>query len=145
MDAPGDVSRERPDAALDDFRSAGRALLSMGLVKGAEGNLSTFDGRVLVITRTGASLGGLEAGDLVAGPLDGPLPGASSDLAVHRRTYAERGPGALVHAHPPGTVPEGGGGPGAHGVYEFGPDLAAGVEAAVRGARAHAAPGNGDR
>jgi hypothetical protein len=135
VDAQGDVSPERPDAALDDFRSAGRALLSMGLVKGAEGNLSTFDGRVLVITRTGASLGGLHAGDLVAGTLDGPLPGASSDLAVHRRTYVERGPGALVHAHPPGTVPEGGGGPGAHGVYEFGADLATGVEAAVRVAR----------
>src|SRR5436309_15374372 len=109
--------------ALGSFRAAGRTLFSLGLVKGAEGNLSTFDGAILVITRTTAALDGLGEGDLVSGALGEELPGASSDLEVHRTLYTERGPGAIVHAHPPGTVPEGGGGPGQHGVYVFGATL----------------------
>jgi hypothetical protein len=35
---------EEVPAVLEEFRSAGRTLFSLGLVKGAEGNLSTFDG-----------------------------------------------------------------------------------------------------
>jgi len=117
---------------LDEFRDAGRVLFSMGLVKGSEGNLSTFDGRILRITRTGCQLAALNEGDLVEGPLGGPLPGESSDAEVHRSTYLERGPGALCHAHPPGTVPEGVPESGAHGVYAFGPNLSAAVAEAVR-------------
>lgn len=125
-----------PDPASDDpleaFRDAGRVLFSMGLVKGSEGNLSTFDGRVLRITRTGCELASLGVSDLVEGPADEPLAGESSDAAVHRAAYRERGPGALCHAHPPGTVPEGVPESGAHGVYAFGPTLAAAVAEAVR-------------
>jgi hypothetical protein len=121
---------------LDAFRQAGRTLLSLGLIREAEGNLSTFDGRTLTITRTGASLGALGADDIRSGGFDGDLPGASSDLEIHRRTYRERGPGAVAHAHPAGSMPPGGGGPGGHGVYEFGSTLSAAVGAVVATARA---------
>jgi hypothetical protein len=94
-----------------------------------------FDGTNIVITRAGAPLDGLDMGHLVAGPLEAALDGASSDLAVHRRLYRERGPGAVVHAHPPGTVPEGEVTSGEHGVYVFAPSLQRGVELAVRQAR----------
>jgi ribulose-5-phosphate 4-epimerase/fuculose-1-phosphate aldolase len=110
-------------------------LFSLGLVKGTEGNLSTFDGVTLVITRTGVPLDGLGPRDLAVGTLEGALDGASSDLAVHRRFYAERGPGALVHAHPAGTVPEGEATSGEHGVYTFASSLERAVELAVRQAR----------
>src|SRR5690349_17582514 len=92
---------------LDAFRLAGRTLFSFGLIAGAEGNLSTFDGSTLVITRTGSRLDALEPRDLIEGPIDGDLPDASSDVAVHRRMYAENGPGAIAHCHPPGTAEEG--------------------------------------
>src|SRR6476646_5644116 len=94
-------------APLDAFRLAGRTLFSFGLIAGAEGNLSTFDGSTLAITRTGSRLDALGPHDLIAGPIGGDLPGASSDLEVHRRTYAERGAGAVAHCHPPGTADEG--------------------------------------
>jgi ribulose-5-phosphate 4-epimerase/fuculose-1-phosphate aldolase len=117
------------------FRSAGRTLFSLGLVKGTEGNLSTFDGVTLVITRAGAALDELASGDLAAGTLDGALDGASSDLDVHCSFYAKRGPGALVHAHPAGTVPQGEVISGEHGVYAFASSLERAVEVAVRRAR----------
>ena len=127
------------DERLAAFRAAGRTLFTFGLVKGSEGNLSTFDGTTLVITRTGSELGNLGEDDLIVGPLDGALDGAlagaSSDLEVHRQVYAERGPGAFAHCHPPGTVPEDGGGPGAHGVYAFEPTLDAAAAECVRRAR----------
>jgi methylthioribose-1-phosphate isomerase len=133
-----DVSGMDQADRLTEFRAGGRALFSLGLVKGSEGNLSTFDGRTLAITRTGSSLAVLEPTDVVEAGLDGTPDGASSDLEVHRRIYRSRGPGAVAHAHPPGTVPEDGGGPGAHGAYEFAPTLEAAVAAIVRKARSAA-------
>src|SRR5207245_6661482 len=128
-----------PDDTLRSFRAAGRTLFSLGLVNGTEGNLSVYDGRALVITRTGAALGSLTEGDLITVPFEGDGATdsalASSDLDVHRKTYRSRGHGAIVHAHPSGSVPEGGGKPGAHGVYVFGPSLEQAVEDAVRQAR----------
>jgi ribulose-5-phosphate 4-epimerase/fuculose-1-phosphate aldolase len=120
------------------FRAAGRTLFSLSLVKGTEGNLSTFDGVTLVITRAGAALDELARVDLAVGTLDGDLDGASSDLAVHRRFYAERGAGALVHAHPAGTVPAGEVTSGKHGVYVFASSLERAVELAARHAREQA-------
>jgi hypothetical protein len=76
-------------------------------VKASEGNLSWFDGERLVITRTGSELAGLAEDDVLEGTLDRPPPGSSSDLVLHLEMYRERGPGAVAHAHPPGTVPEG--------------------------------------
>jgi ribulose-5-phosphate 4-epimerase/fuculose-1-phosphate aldolase len=120
---------------IDQFRSAGRTMFSLGLVRGAEGNLSVFDGTTLIITRTGASLAEIEPADLIKGGLDDDLPGASSDVEVHRRTYRERGAGAMAHAHPAGTVPDDGGRPGTHGVYTFGASVEGAVAEAVRLAR----------
>jgi ribulose-5-phosphate 4-epimerase/fuculose-1-phosphate aldolase len=126
---------------LAGFRSAGRTLFSLGLVKEAEGNLSAFDGNSLAITRTGARLADLSESDVLMGDLDGELPDASSDLEVHRDVYRGRGRGAVAHAHPPGTVPEDGGAPGEHGVYAFAGTLAEAVEAVVARARQASAEG----
>jgi ribulose-5-phosphate 4-epimerase/fuculose-1-phosphate aldolase len=123
------------DGELAAFVAAGRGLFSLGLIRGAEGNLSTFDGSNLVITRTGSELHRLTPTDLIVGPLDGDLDGASSDLDVHRRLYTRHGPGAVVHCHPPGTVPEGGAMPGRHGDYAFAPTLDAAVADAVTRSR----------
>ena len=120
---------------LEEFRQAGRTLFSLGLVRGAEGNLSTFDGSTLRITRTGCSLSAIEEDDVATGSLEDDLPGASTDLQVHRRMYRERGHGAIAHAHPAGTVSEASGGPGRHGVYEFAPTLDEAVVAVVAAAR----------
>jgi ribulose-5-phosphate 4-epimerase/fuculose-1-phosphate aldolase len=111
------------------FVDAGRTLLSLGLVRGSEGNLSTWDGERLRITRTGCELSSLGHEDVVEGTLEAPPADASSDLALHLAQYREAGPGAVVHAHPRGSVPQGWI-PGAdHGAYAFGATL---EEALVR-------------
>lgn len=121
---------------VEQFRSAGRTLFSLGLVKGTEGSLSTFDGTTMWVTVAGATLNELSEEAVVGGAVDDQIPGASSDVEVHRSTYRERGSGALVHAHPPGTLPEGTEEPGEHGIYVFGPTLLEAAEDAVRQARA---------
>jgi ribulose-5-phosphate 4-epimerase/fuculose-1-phosphate aldolase len=123
-------------AEIQDFRSAGRTLFSLGMVRGEQGNLSEFDGAVLVITRTGVSLQDLDEGDLVRGTLEDEPAGASTDWEVHRRIYLEQGPGAVAHAHPEGSVPAEGGDLGRHGVYAFGPTLTEAAAWVVRAARA---------
>ena len=124
------------ETRVEEFRAAGRTLFSLGLVRGTEGNLSEFDGNRLIITRTGSSLASLSAEDLVSGGIDDVLARtASSDLEVHRAAYRAGGPGAIAHAHPAGTVPEGGGEPGRHGVYEHGRTLGDAVDAIVRASR----------
>jgi L-fuculose-phosphate aldolase len=101
------------------FEQAGRSLAAHGLVHESEGNLSSFDGGRLTITRTGCILGSLREGDVLEGTLDVPPADASSDLAVHVALYRERGPGAVAHAHPAGTVPAGWVEGQGHGVYVF--------------------------
>ncbi|MDP9341695.1 MAG: class II aldolase/adducin family protein [Actinomycetota bacterium] len=123
------------DALLGEFRTAGRTLFSLGLVKGANGNLSVSDGNRLVITRAGCSLAGLSPDDVLEGSLDGPPAGASSDLALHLAAYRQRGPGAVAHAHPPGTVPEEVGPGTPHGRYAHASSLAEAVAELVREAR----------
>ena len=137
---PGASARASSQAGLDHFRSAGRTLFSLGLVKDAEGNLSTYDGEVLTITRTGAALVQLTPSDVVKGPLEGELPEASSDLEFHRDMYRRHGPGAVAHAHPPAARAEVGG-PGAHGDYAFAATLADAVETIVARARGAAVDG----
>jgi ribulose-5-phosphate 4-epimerase/fuculose-1-phosphate aldolase len=104
-------------------------------VKASEGNLSWFDGERLVITRTGSELAGLTEDDVLEGTLDRPPPGSSSDLVLHLEMYRERGPGAVAHAHPPGTVPEGWVEGQAHGTYAHAPTLEEAVDRLVREAR----------
>jgi ribulose-5-phosphate 4-epimerase/fuculose-1-phosphate aldolase len=120
---------------LSEFREAGRALLSLGMIRGSEGNLSTWDGTRLAITRAGSELAHLEQTDVLGGTLDAPPPDASSDLAIHVRTYRELGPGAIAHGHPPGSVPAGWVEGQAHGRYAHAPTLEAAVERIVREAR----------
>jgi ribulose-5-phosphate 4-epimerase/fuculose-1-phosphate aldolase len=121
---------------VERFRSAGRTLFSLGLVKGTEGSLSTFDGTTMWVTVAGATLNELSERAVVGGGLDEQIPRAPTDVEVHRSAYRDQGSGAMVHAHPPGTVPDGGDGPGEHGIYVFGPTLQEAAEDAVRQARA---------
>jgi ribulose-5-phosphate 4-epimerase/fuculose-1-phosphate aldolase len=121
---------------LSGFRSAGRTLFSLGLVRGSEGNLSTWDGVRLVITRTGSELARLGEADVLEGTLDAPPEGASSDLGLHLEMYRERGTGAIAHAHPPGSVPEGWAEGEPHGRYAHAATLPEAVEALVIQARA---------
>ena len=118
-------------AAFEAFAEAGRTLATHGLVRASEGNLSTFDGTRLTITRTGCGLETLCPGDVLVGTLEEPPIAASSDLAIHVATYRARGAGAIAHAHPAGTVPEGWVEGEPHGVYGFGPTLADAVEEIV--------------
>jgi ribulose-5-phosphate 4-epimerase/fuculose-1-phosphate aldolase len=120
---------------LTAFREAGRALFSLGMIRGSEGNLSTWDGKRLVITRTGSELAHLDDRDVLDGSLDAPPAGASSDLEIHVRTYRELGTGAIAHAHPPGSVPAGWVEGQPHGRYAHGPTLEVAVERIVREAR----------
>ena len=117
------------------FRDAGRTLFSLGLVKGSEGNLSVYDGERLTITRTGCELSDLGDTDILDGTLVAPPVGASSDLDVHLTHYRESGRGAVAHAHPPGTVPEGTPESGVHGAYAFAATLAEAVGLIVEGTR----------
>ncbi len=120
---------------LSGFRSAGRTLFSLGLVKASEGNLSVWDGQRLVITRTGSELARLGERDVLEGTLEAPPDAASSDLALHVSMYREQGPGAIAHAHAPGTVPEGWVEGEPHGAYVHAGTLAEAVDALVARAR----------
>jgi hypothetical protein len=120
---------------LSEFREAGRTLLSLGMVRGTEGNLSTWDGERLLITRGGSELGRLGDDDVLEGSLEDPPAGASSDLAIHVSTYRAFDAGAIAHAHPPGTVPPGWVQGQDHGRYAHAATLEAAVERIVREAR----------
>jgi L-fuculose-phosphate aldolase len=121
---------------LTAFRRAGATLLSLGLVKGSEGNLSTWDGRRLLITRTGSELGALAEDDVLQGTLEDPPAHASSDLSLHVDLYRRSGPGAVAHAHLPGTVPQGWREGEPHGRYAHAATLEAAVSELVAQARA---------
>lgn len=120
---------------LSGFRSAGRTLFSLGLVRASEGNLSTFDGERLLITRTGSELADLSEGDVLEGSLQAPPEGSSSDLPIHVAWYRERGPGAIAHAHPPRSVPQGWVEGQPHGRYAFASSLEEAVDRLVTEAR----------
>lgn len=119
---------------VSEFRSAGRVLFTMGLVKESEGNLSVFDGDRLVITRDGVSLADIGENDLLDGSLEEEPEGASSDFAVHVDHYRGHGPGAIAHAHPP-VLAQDAGGDGPHGIFAFAPTLEEAVEVIVVGTR----------
>lgn len=101
------------------FHRIGRDMFLAGLNSSHSGNMSARWGDRIMITRTGAALGRLSAGDLVEVPLDAgqddvaeglhpwpPGPGVqpSSELVVHRAVYLAVPAGAVVHAHPPHAV-----------------------------------------
>jgi hypothetical protein len=113
-------------------------LFSVALVKGFEGNLSTWDGESLRITRTGSALASLGEDDILLGTLDAPPANSSSDLSIHIGYFRERGPGAVAHAHPAGSVPDEWREGEEHGSYAFSATLLGAVESLVAGARARA-------
>jgi L-fuculose-phosphate aldolase len=90
------------DAALEDFRAAGRMLWEAGLVSSHGGNMSVrLKEGGLLVTRTGSMLGRLGEGDLVVVAADGSSRGEPSmDTALHRAAYEASGTGAVLHAHP---------------------------------------------
>ena len=81
----GNVADVRPEnrpvsaEELAAFRAVGEHLARRGLISGTEGNLSTFDGRRLVITRSGSRLDALGVDDVPVGTPAAPPAGASSD------------------------------------------------------------------
>jgi len=139
--APASIS----PAELAVFRAVGSHLARRGLVAGSEGNLSTFDGHRLVITRTGSQLGSLQPDDVLAGTATDPPAGASSDLRVHLEHYDAPSVHdrpqvirAVVHAHPRGSVPADWVEGEPHGAYVRGRTLdhaAAGLELSLDRAR----------
>lgn len=102
------MSAEVTGAAADALIEAGRRLAETGVSPGTSGNLSIRDGDRILVTGTGADLGGLGTDDLaVVGPdgahRGGPRP--SKELPVHLAMY-RRNPGhtAVVHVHSPHAV-----------------------------------------
>ncbi len=87
--------------------AAGATLARLGLVRGAEGNISVrLDDRRCLVTPSGWSKGRLVGARLVLCEIDGePASGASSEALAHLLTY-RRCPevAALVHAHPPAVL-----------------------------------------
>jgi L-fuculose-phosphate aldolase len=83
-----------------------RWLRQFGINDSHSGNASVRADSTAWITPTGACADTLDAGDLIACPLDGPLPeGASLDAPLHLEVY-RRNPraSAVLHGHGPYTV-----------------------------------------
>lgn len=88
---------------LDWFQLVGKDLFLAGINNSHSGNLSIRQGGKVIITRTGAMLGHLEATDLVETGLeqdDANTGRASMELPVHRAIYQATEAQAIVHAHP---------------------------------------------
>ncbi|MFL5798778.1 MAG: S-methyl-5-thioribose-1-phosphate isomerase [Actinomycetota bacterium] len=127
---PQDGVEPVSEEELAAFRAVGEHLARRELISGAEGNLSTYDGRRLVITRSGSRLDALAVDDVLVGTPTVPPTASSSDLGIHLENYdvndandSPRRVGAVVHAHPPGSVPAGWAEGQPHGAYGLGRTL----------------------
>ena len=92
---------------LDQFQCFGKDLFYQGLTSSHGGNMSVRMGDRIIITRTGAMLGHLEAKDLIETGLeedDSNIMLTSSELVVHRAIYLNTSALAIVHVHPPFAV-----------------------------------------
>ncbi|MDR2240664.1 MAG: class II aldolase/adducin family protein [Zoogloeaceae bacterium] len=93
----------------DDLRqtlvASARAMQTLGLNRGAAGNLSVRCGDGFLITPTGLPYDAMQPADIVPMALDGTWRGArkpSSEWRFHRDIYAARAEaGAIAHAHAP--------------------------------------------
>jgi len=87
---------------LPEFQNAGRTLLACRCNNSHSGNLSVRRDDRIVITRTGAMLGDLSAGDLLA-TTPQPTPDerhrASTELPVHLQIYEHTDHLAVAHGH----------------------------------------------
>jgi L-fuculose-phosphate aldolase len=91
------------DEAREAVADAARRLAAERLVLGTSGNVSVRAGDAVAVSPTGARLAELEAGQVAVVDLDGeqsegPL-APTSELGLHLGIHAERGDGAVVHAH----------------------------------------------
>jgi L-fuculose-phosphate aldolase len=84
------------------FRAAGEDLFRCRLIVPGSGNLSVWTPEGVVITREGAALHRLEAGDLclIARATEPPVATPSLDTPIHRAIYVSASAKAIVHAHP---------------------------------------------
>ena len=87
---------------LEQFRSAGRILFTMGLVKGAEGNLSTFDvlsaDRILFTTTSLDALTGEETAPLAPRPKGAAEPGVEQPSAAEPEAEPSTAPAEAAEA-----------------------------------------------
>jgi len=93
------------EGARDAVSAAARRLAAERLVLGTSGNVSLRAGDAVAVSPTGAKLARLEPHqvavvDLDGRQVDGPL-APTSELGLHLGIHAERGDGAVVHAHAP--------------------------------------------
>ncbi len=92
-------------ALLDAFRDVGRQMMRLGLNSSHSGNMSTREGDVIQITRSGAMLGSMKAGDLFTVPFSEEMPdGVSMEYPVHRAIYETSEASAVLHCHPPHAI-----------------------------------------
>lgn len=91
------------DAERAAVAGAARRLAAERLVLGTSGNVSVRSGDAVAVSPTGARLEDLAAEQVAVVDLDGEqLEGAlapTSELGLHLGIHAERGDGAVVHAH----------------------------------------------
>jgi L-fuculose-phosphate aldolase len=87
---------------LPQFQRAGSVLLACRCNNSHSGNLSVRSAERIIITRTGAMLGYLQANDLVSTnrePSDDERDRASTELPVHLGIYAAAKHEAIAHGH----------------------------------------------
>ncbi len=91
--------------ARERVAQAARRLSAQGLVMGTAGNVSERVDDLVVVTPTGAALGGLTADQVAVVDLEGcPAEGElepTSELSLHLGVYREFNAGAVVHTHAP--------------------------------------------
>lgn len=93
------------EEAREAVAAAARRLAAERMVLGTSGNVSVRAGNAIAVSPTGAKLAELEADrvavvDREGEQLDGAL-APTSELGLHLGIHAERGDGAVVHAHSP--------------------------------------------
>ena len=88
----------------EQVAAAARRLAAERLVLGTSGNVSLRGGETVAVSPTGARLAELQADQVALVDLDGNRTGGelapTSELGLHLGIHAERGDGAVVHAHP---------------------------------------------
>jgi L-fuculose-phosphate aldolase len=91
---------------LPQFQAAGRALRQAGLITAGTGNMSVWTPDGVLITREGADLGALNAGDLclVGRTTRQTSVNPSLDTPIHRVVYVLGAGRALIHARPPAAL-----------------------------------------
>ncbi len=91
-----------PPSAAADLAEIGRFVAARGWVPATSGNFSCrIDEHFAAVTRSGIDKGNIRPQDVVAVPVEGPLPaGVSAETPLHVARYRnDRRTGAVVHVH----------------------------------------------